>query len=750
LCNKNTGLCVACRSNQLQVQRGPPKNFEFFIGISFPQLLLLETMEKLSASPKQKAQKRVTRAAKSKKLSTSQKIPPKIDRETVEGKLPDERISLLDLLRSPKRSELERKRSVKGGVKIQLQAHKSERKSTSAKKHNLVNLNPKQRLAEAQFKNEPFKDIPGVCSHVFCLACKEEVNIKKDRITDHVNSSKHDKAKQKFAQQLEKGLQTETVLEALQKGALKGPDGEAVVIPPGFGSNVGATEATFRLDLLRAFMTACIPLNILPYFDEFLSKWTRRCPDPSTMRKAIPILQASELEELKCLLKTKPFSVCFDGTTRVCEAFAVVVRFLDENLLPVQKLVTISMIADQLDGEATAREVAKIIMRRLDVADEHSVVGFMRDGVGVNSVAVRQLQFFYPVAEDLTCCSHTLDRVGFHFRYPTLDRFWGSWVQLFSHSRRAKAIFKDIVGVGWIDYSPTRWWSKFECFQQLSAVFPDLLRIVSLICEASCVEASSAINVKQMLTDFRTLTELKVELAAVCDAATPFVKATYNLEGDGLLAFVAYEELLKCKRFVDDPHLPNLRAICLELGGTADPPTPEFNRLFNLGLSCMEPGFNYFRAKFWGIDDDNTPAELASQMGIFKAARYLVPNKAKELGFNLAKLEDLSAFKCVMRGNINVQDLGGEMAAYSAAFDDVAPEVDLCTFWKSREQTLPFFFALFCRVCLMQPSSASCERVFSILTHFFDGQREHALQDYVETCIMLRYNHRNQHIIEIH
>ena len=36
---------------------------------------------------------------------------------------------------------------------------------------------------------------------------------------------------------------------------------------------------------------------------------------------------------------------------------------------------------------------------------------------------------------------------------------------------------------------------------------------------------------------------LKIELAVTVDAMEPFVKATYNQEGDGPLALRAYEEL---------------------------------------------------------------------------------------------------------------------------------------------------------------------------------------------------------------
>lgn len=44
------------------------------------------------------------------------------------------------------------------------------------------------------------------------------------------------------------------------------------------------------------------------------------------------------------------------------------------------------------------------------------------------------------------------------------------------------------------------------------------------------------------------------------------------------------------------------------------------------------------------------------------------------------------------------------------------------------------------KLLLIQPSSASAERVFSLLTNAFGSQQESALQDYLEASVMLRYN----------
>ena len=37
-------------------------------------------------------------------------------------------------------------------------------------------------------------------SYVFCLCCREEVNLKKDRIVQHIQSMKHKNNKEKYAE----------------------------------------------------------------------------------------------------------------------------------------------------------------------------------------------------------------------------------------------------------------------------------------------------------------------------------------------------------------------------------------------------------------------------------------------------------------------------------------------------------------------------------------------------------------------
>ena len=64
-----------------------------------------------------------------------------------------------------------------------------------------------------------------------------------------------------------------------------------------------------------------------------------------------------------------------------------------------------------------------------------------------------------------------------------------------------------------------------------------------------------------ILSDQENLKRLKLELAAVIDWGEVFVKATYNLEGDGPLSFTAYEEVCTVAAAVRVAHTPNTEAV---------------------------------------------------------------------------------------------------------------------------------------------------------------------------------------------
>ena len=62
----------------------------------------------------------------------------------------------------------------------------------------------------------------------------------------------------------------------------------------------------------------------------------------------------------------------------------------------------------------------------------------------------------------------------------------------------------------------------------------------------------------QILHNPQELTSLKVELTVVVDVGVHFVKATYKLEGDGLLALSCYEQISKIRLAIHTTFYPNV------------------------------------------------------------------------------------------------------------------------------------------------------------------------------------------------
>ena len=80
-----------------------------------------------------------------------------------------------------------------------------------------------------------------------------------------------------------------------------------------------------------------------------------------------------------------------------------------------------------------------------------------------------------------------------------------------------------------------------------------------------------------------------------------------------------------------------------------------------------------------------------------------------------------------------------ELPLYLAKATDVDSSVKLVHWWPLNPLCLPKWSAAARKV--IQPSSATAERIFSLLLKAtFSEQQQHGLNDYVETCIILQHN----------
>ena len=242
------------------------------------------------------------------------------------------------------------------------------------------------------------------------------------------------------------------------------------------------------------------------------------------LSELIPAVLENEKDKLKKELKdVKEASVIFHGTTRLGEALAVIVRYVQENFQPTQRLIRLDILAKALKGE----ELAQRLMSCLAV-DYHfgptAIIGGMRDGASVNGAALRQLMFFYPKLFDVVCFSHTIDNVGNHFEFKILDLFARYWISMFSHSYNARLVWRERTGQSIRTFSETRWWSKWEVLRQVSEYFGD---VEPFLRENDEVSPANRRRLLEIFDDPQSCQDLRLELAALVDAGVHFVNATY-------------------------------------------------------------------------------------------------------------------------------------------------------------------------------------------------------------------------------
>ena len=98
-------------------------------------------------------------------------------------------------------------------------------------------------------------------------------------------------------------------------------------------------------------------------------------------------------------------------------------HFVDEEEWVIkQRLDRLQLLARSLLGEKIARELTSILSINYGI-ESNRLLASMRDGASTNGIAIRTLKIVYPNTMDITCFSHTLDRVGEHFNIPIFQDF---------------------------------------------------------------------------------------------------------------------------------------------------------------------------------------------------------------------------------------------------------------------------------------------------------------------------------------
>ena len=610
-------------------------------------------------------------------------------------------VSLLDRLKQPQSSTLARKR------KIAVNPPKGMKRSKG------VTVNdPKSVCASDRVRSYPNEPLSVSNKKLFCSSCREELPLKKSSIDVHIKSMKHINSKMKLKQKQERELD---IAKALT-------DYQSRVHPK--GETLPESTRVYRVKVVKALLRAGIPIQKADALRELLEETGYSLSDSSHLRELVPFILEQETHRLKEEVRGKHLSIIFDGTTHVCEALVVIIRYMEKWVIK-QQVCRLMLLAKALTGEEVARQLITVISTELSVTPD-LVVAAMRDRASVNSVAIRTVSVIYNNMLDIGCISHTLDHVGEKLHTPVLDEFMTNLISLFSRSPKARLIWKSQTGISFVSYSSTRWWSKFELIKQVHNLFPDVCTFVR-----NDELPSTARKLLATVEDSASLRKLQMELAVTVDTMEPFVRATYDLEGDGPLVLYAYQKISSLYAHIALAHHPNVVAVADNIAqGSAS----RKMQLVNYANTCYPLAYSYFKEKF--------DVDLKNAMEAFKAARYFLPCKIDELRPSISDIDSLKSFPFL--DSTLIADLKAELADYTAAAEGVVESVNPLDWWKAKEEnnSLLKWAQALKLVLLVQPSSGAAERVFSLLNNSFNTRQESALEDYIQLSVMLQYNNR--------
>ena len=336
----------------------------------------------------------------------------------------------------------------------------------------------------------------------------------------------------------------------------------------------------------------------------------------------------------------------------------------------------------------------------------------------------------------------------------------------------AKTLFKVDFGLTPRHCNAVRWWAH----EELDAFFlnyfrPTLEREITLADWVKKMVLTGELNGVHIAYLFRTLVvdaegfdesflcAIEIQLAATVDFTKKIIEATYLLEADIPMALVTYDILHGVQQDLDlrffTMDYPNVNKFADEFAArrvNVPDTLLSSNEAWKDSVRVsLQLGYDYFM-------EDIMTDECIS---VFKAVRICNPFFFA-IQQNWQTVPSLSAslrafirplVLCRFIDNDIIDSLLDELPLYKTESELhclpnlVNPKISelveqIRIFWNSRKKKLPHWYDFVTLCMLLQPSSASVERLFSMLKFVFGDYQHSSLNDKVVLSVQLRYNHR--------
>ena len=155
-----------------------------------------------------------------------------------------------------------------------------------------------------------------------CNACSETLSLKKSSIGKHIKSSKHSKGISRIVRDKK---ESQSIIQCLQRFDKKeNPSGSTLL----------EEMRLFWFEVVAGLLSGGILLSNADVLHPIFEKYGHRLISATNLAKLIPAVLENEREKIKSELELediKEASVIFDGTARLGEALAVIIRYLQED-----------------------------------------------------------------------------------------------------------------------------------------------------------------------------------------------------------------------------------------------------------------------------------------------------------------------------------------------------------------------------------------------------------------------------------
>jgi hypothetical protein len=631
------------------------------------------------------------------------------------------------------------------------------RTMTNSRPSDPKGITPAARARDVEFAGNFLRVSNG---KLFCGACCKEVATRRSSLRKHCSGTNHVDEVAKLAAKSVVDAVDKTILSFCKtKDAARRETGESFTLP--------TTVKAERMEVAYAMLEDTVGFELLNSNSASGMRNMLERDRPALpyreLRDLIPDILELLRGFLQCALKLcKAIALIIDGTPNVAEVFGVVVRYVDADNKVQQKCLALEFYEKGFTAADLMAVLVDLLIGKWQFPRE-SIRFFMTDGCPVNAAGLTAMIPLCPFSAQVICMSHSANVVGkiIWSCLPLAKAFEEKWGSMVTMSFRARQIFKSVAFVQTKTSSETRWYNGWEIGKQC---YDHSLAVNTVVHHPDEFSTASRESLRAMLDN--NLDELRIELGLLVDSGVELVKLCYYQEGDRpflcVTTFDHWNNVLNHLRKMTNPNtsVPRLRAMLPSVAAVID--TLELTNLqksqaIHTSAQRLVPVHEKMQ--------DDTINRLAGTLSIFRACRLFGYKYTGAVGATVESLTDelvhiLNIAKCF---DIGEDALVGELEEYrrravaavaanntrrvtaadeagDAADDHHDLDMSEEMFWNVNALHLPIWFEASREVVLICPSSAGCERLFSLMTNGFNAQQGRALDDYILASVMIRYN----------